>query len=146
MSRTDRELIQWENRHGANLPIPPKKKRRDNEESRSQQALIQWWSRAHAGFGVPEEALFAVGNGGARSPVTGAIMKREGVRRGTSDLILLCMRKGFGALCIEMKAERGTLSQEQRVFLINAFKRGYCTATCYSTQDAIAAITEYLNQ
>lgn len=144
--RTDRQLAQILRKQGFDVEIPPKKAPRNNEESRAQQALISWWSVAHHGFGVSEDALFAVGNGGARSPVTGAIMKREGVKRGTSDLLLLVMRGGHGALCIEMKAEKGRLSPEQSTFLQNAIYRGYATAVCRSTKEAIDAITEYLKK
>lgn len=126
-------------------PRPKERKRRDNSESRAQQAVIEWWGRNHARFGVPEILLFAVGNGGARSVVTGAIMKREGVRRGTSDLLLLIPRGDFHGMAIEMKAEDGRTTPEQRVFLDVAHGQGYHTRICYSCDSAMNEITNYLN-
>lgn len=142
---TDRQLIQWQNRHmGTNFPVPTKPRKLDNEESRNQSSLIDWWHHACAGLGVPEELFFAVGNGGFRTPQTGAILKREGVRRGTSDLILLAKRDPYGALLIEMKRPEGECSPEQRKFLKSASDAGYCSRVCYSTQQGMDLITRYL--
>ena len=57
--------------------------------------------------------MFAVPNGGKRDARTGAQMKYEGSVRGVSDLILLVPKKGFSALCIEMKRPKGKQSEEQ---------------------------------
>jgi len=71
-------------------------------EHQIQHALIAWWEIKHKGYGLPEFALFAVPNGGARNAVTGAILKREGVRKGVCDLILLCPNKYHAGLLIEI--------------------------------------------
>lgn len=143
---TDHDLALFRRKNGEpNLPIPPKpRKKPNNEESRHQQSLINWWHVSHAEFGVPECCLFAVGNGGHRSPITGAIMKREGVRRGTSDLILMVKRGQYGALAIEMKAANGVCSLEQRQFLKAMMDQGYCAQVCYSRDEAVSTITAYL--
>lgn len=143
MPRSDRDLARIRNRLGENIPVPAPR-RRDNEESRMQCALISWWAGACAGFGVAEHLLFSIPNGGRRDPVTGAILKREGSRRGASDLFL-AVPEGFrsGAF-IEMKAPGGRLSPEQTAFLDSVFKRGYAIFTAYSVKDAVDFITEYL--
>lgn len=142
---TDYRLAQIRRANGEPaLPLPAKPRKRDNEESRIQCALIIWWHHACAGFGVPEITLFAVGNGGARSPVTGAIMKREGVRRGTSDLLLMARRGTYGALALEMKKPDGVLSSEQRDFLRAMNAQGYRAVVAYSFDEAVNIITEYL--
>lgn len=125
-------------------PRPKERKRPDNEESRSQAALIDWWHHAHKSLGIAECLLFAVGNGGFRSPATGAIMKREGVKAGTSDLLFLVARGPNHGLCIEMKRPDGVVSPEQRAFLKAVGEQGYRARVCYSTKSAIDAITEYL--
>src|SRR5690606_12582346 len=62
-------------------------------ESKSQQAFIRWWGLSHRSLGVPHaDLLFAIPNGGARNPVTGATLKAEGVRRGVPDLFLAVPR------------------------------------------------------
>jgi len=55
--------------------------------------------------------FFAVPNGEARSPKTGARLKRQGVRAGEPDLILLWNKRAIG---LELKAEGGRQSPEQR--------------------------------
>ena len=77
-----------------------KPRTRSHEESELQRQCVAWFRLQY-----PSHAplLFAVPNGGGRSPVEAAIMKGEGVVAGVSDLILLEARGNYGALCIEMK-------------------------------------------
>lgn len=144
--RNDYELALYRRAHGEpSFPLPAKpRKRHDNVESRMQCALIDWWRHAHGQFGIHEILLFAVGNGGARSAITGAIMKREGVRRGTSDLLLLVARGGYHGLAIEMKQPDGVLQPEQCVFLKAVADQGYVGRVCYSVESAMNEITGYL--
>ncbi len=133
-------------REGMNpsMPRPKERKRRDNAESRAQQAVVDWWNHNHEQFGITQCLLFAVGNGGARSAITGAIMKREGVRRGTSDLLLLVPRGRFHGMALEMKTEDGAATPEQRVFLAAVTEQGYLARICHSVESAMNEITEYL--
>ena len=56
-------------------------------EHRIQAGLFKWFKLASARH--PELALlFAIPNGGARDPITGAMLKAEGVKRGVPDLFL----------------------------------------------------------
>lgn len=55
--------------------------------------------------------FFAVPNGEARSPKTGARLKRQGVRAGEPDYVLLWKGRAIG---LELKAEGGRQSPEQR--------------------------------
>jgi len=52
-----------------------------------------------------------VPNGEARSPKTGARLKRQGVRAGEPDYVLLWKGRAIG---LELKAEGGRQSPEQR--------------------------------
>lgn len=76
---------------------------RTHEESQLQRDCVAWFRMQY-----PSRALllFAVPNGGGRSPVEAAILKGEGVVAGVADLILLEARGNYGALCIEMKTPR----------------------------------------
>lgn len=142
---TDRDLALYRNRQGENIPVPPAPKRRDNEESRIQSAFVFWWDTiASKQWGIPHFLLFAVGNGGMRSAITGAIMKREGVRRGTSDLILLVPRGKYHALAIEMKTETGKLRPEQTTFIAAARAQGYMAGAAYGFDDAKRFIEAYM--
>lgn len=126
---------------------PKESKPRSNEESRSQQFLIKWWQMQCRTFNVPELALAAIPNGGGRSgPVAGAILKREGLRKGFPDLMILAKRGIYGALFLEMKTRDGVLSPEQESYRDILTKQGYKVVVCRSTMEAINQITAYLHQ
>ena len=138
--------------------IPPRiqKKPRSQEESLMQRALIRWWSANCSKFGVPEQLLFSIPNGGHRSAVTGAIMKLEGARRGVPDLMLAVARAQphekfpaifepvFG-LFLELKRRDGVLSPEQKAFHIILKQQCYRVVVCWSLQECIDTITAYLS-
>ena len=69
-----------------------------NTEHSEQVTLIEWWDMAANIFHTPKELLFAIPNGGKRSPVTGSILKAEGVRRGIPDLMLAIPRGNYHGL------------------------------------------------
>lgn len=123
---------------------PTPRKRRRNEESLAQQAVIKWWGCSHKGFGLPEWALFAIPNGAAREVVTGSILKREGVRSGIPDLFMAVPRGNRSGMFVEMKTLKGVLSPEQRAILPVLETLGYSTAVCRSAQEAISVIETYL--
>lgn len=141
---TDRDIALFRNEHGENIPVPAARKARGTEESRIQCDVIKWWAEFHAAFGVPEFLLFSIPNGGLRGPRTGKILKREGARRGTSDLFLSVMRKGKGGLYIEMKRPDGKPTPEQVRFLEEVEKQGYASHACYSFAEARTLISDYL--
>lgn len=57
---------------------------------------------------------FAVPNGGKRNAITGAILKREGVKAGVPDICIV--RAGGSIAFLEVKAPQGTLSNSQKEF------------------------------
>ena len=111
-------------------------------------AVIRWWQYAHKPYGLPEFALFAIPNGGARDPVTGAMMKREGVRAGVPDLMLAwsdadkALQK-YG-LFIEMKANKNKPTSPQLAFISYLESAGYKCAVHWSAISAIEEIKAYL--
>lgn len=95
--------------------------------------------------------LFAIPNGGARSGVTAARMKAEGVKAGVPDICLPMTRGGYAGLYIELKRPKaagkmaGRLSPEQADW--HAFLRvqGYAVAVAYGWRAAVAVIEAYLD-
>lgn len=86
---------------------------------------VKWFRYAHPGV-----MLFAVPNGGARSAVTGAVLKAEGALPGVADLVLCAPSlNGNGAtvhgLFIEMKTQTGVWRQNQREFAAAVRAAGY---------------------
>ena len=125
---------------------PSPRKRHNNEESRSQQALIAWWNVACKNYGLPAWSLFAIPNGGRRDVLTGVFMKKEGVRSGIPDLMLCVPRNGKAGLFVEMKTEKGVLSPEQRAVHPILKDLGYAVEVCRSTRDAVNVIEAYLRR
>lgn len=120
-------------------------RKRDNQptEHAEQCALVRWWQLC----AKPdlEPLLFAIPNGGARNPVTGAMLKAEGTRAGTPDLLLAIPRHGFGGLWLELKRRHGgRLSEPQKQMLGALSSIGYAVAVCHGFDEARRAICQYL--
>ncbi|NDV81312.1 VRR-NUC domain-containing protein [Bacteroides sp. 51] len=94
---------------------PPKaKKVHDNEEARIQS---EFFKHVPLFFPkLPEKLLFAIPNGGSRHKIEAANLKRQGVRSGVADVILLVPKKGYASLCLEFKTGKGRQSDEQKEF------------------------------
>ncbi len=74
------------------------------KEANLQAGCVKWFRLQWPKYSM---VLVAVPNGGSRNFLEAVNLKKQGVVAGTSDLILLTPRGGFGCLCIEMKAEKG---------------------------------------
>jgi len=73
-------------------------------------------------------------------------MRRMGYRKGTPDLTIYEPRGEYHGLFIEFKNPKGVVSEQQRRFLDQAFDLGYATAVCYSADEAIKVLTEYMSR
>lgn len=116
-------------------------------EHQEQVKVIQWWALACHGYKIPEYALFAVPNGGARDIITAARLKAEGARRGALDLILAYPTAASHGLFIEMKRQDGSPSDvkpDQRAYLEYLQSVGYAASVHWSGDSAIEAIKAYL--
>ena len=112
-------------------------------EHRIQAGLFKWAKLASARH--PELALlFAIPNGGARDPITGAMLKAEGVKRGVPDLFLPAAAGPFHGLFLEMKTASGRLSPDQQQWKHGLIEQGYACVTAHSLEQAIDTLTRYL--
>jgi len=80
----------------------------------------------------------------ACSPQQGRILKRMGVRAGVSDIFLGMAKGTYHGLFIELKAEKGKVSQSQERFIIDMASQGYYCAVCYGYEQAKKVIEWYL--
>lgn len=110
-----------------------------NGESLQQQAYFQW-ARLHP----VAKAAFAIPNGGARSKITAAILKAEGVKPGVSDVFLPVPIEHRHGLWIEFKHDDGRPTKEQREFLEERNAMGYCCAVAWDAELAIKHTVRYL--
>ena len=113
-------------------------------EAQHQEALFQWWALVHRRYGLPECALIHVPNEGKRSVAQAVKLKRQGMRKGVSD-ILLCAHAGkWHGLWIELKKMGGRATDEQIAFIAAMRECGYDGAVCYGWQEARDVIMDYL--
>ena len=68
-----------------------------------------------------------------------------GYQKGTPDIIILEPRQGYHGLCLELKAEKGILSDEQKLYLQKLALKGYDVLTVYSLEEAIDTLNWYLD-
>jgi hypothetical protein len=87
--------------------------------------------------------LIHIPNGGKRSKSYGAKLKRLGMIKGASDLLLLVPKGDKGGLFIEVKDDEGIVSKEQEAFLLDV-SADYATSVCRSTDEITKVIADYL--
>lgn len=88
--------------------------------------------------------LFAVPNGGSRNKIEAVNLKRQGVKPGVADLILLFPRKGHGALLIEMKYGKGRQGKSQKSWQRAAEAAGYRYVVCRTLEGFKDEVNNYL--
>ncbi len=116
---------------------------RRNEEHRIQAALFKW-AKCSSAKHPCLRLMFAIPNGGARDPITGAMLKAEGVKPGVPDIFLPHPVEPHHGLFIEMKTSRGRVSPEQREWLMRLRNRGYAAVLCRSLTESIDTISRYI--
>lgn len=89
--------------------------------------------------------LFHVSNGGSRNKQEAVKFKQMGVKAGVSDLCLPYPKGSYCGLFVEMKFGNNRQQDTQKEFLADMAAAGHFVATCYSAEEAIKVIEEYLN-
>ena len=113
-------------------------------EDTEQETVIQW-ARYCSGKWPELALLHHIPNGGSRNKKEAVKLKRMGVLAGVSDLHLPVARAGYIGLYIEMKYENGHLLDSQKEFMKRAaLWDNYCVV-CYSAEDAIEVLENYVN-
>ena len=116
-------------------------------ESIQQTQVIEWSKWAYKTGKYPNlDLLHCSLNGVKLSALQATKSKQQGMLSGVPDLFLPVPIGGYHGLFIEMKSEKGRVTENQHWFLTNAESLGYKTAVCYSSKEAISAIEAYYNQ
>ena len=108
-----------------------------------QSACITWFDYQ---FPKLKNLLFHVPNGGNRNIREAARLKKQGVRSGVSDLILLVPNNEYHGLCIELKSYQGKLSINQSNWIELVRKNNYCAIVVNSFEAFKFVIENYLIQ
>ena len=113
-------------------------------EAQEQSALVHWSEEMQQTFPALK-MLVHIPNEGQRSPVTGARLRQQGMRKGFPDLFLPVASCGYNGLMIEMKrVKKSTTSDEQRWWLDALNKQGYRAEVCKGAVAAANLIIRYL--
>lgn len=89
--------------------------------------------------------MYAIPNGGVRAKGAAIKLKAEGVKPGVPDYCLPVARGGFHGLYIELKrVSGGRVEAEQREWLAELARQGYCTAVARGWEQAWDVLRDYL--
>lgn len=111
-------------------------------ENKIQAALIkEYRNRYGLRHHSPRLLMFHVPNGGARNKAEGVQLKAMGVMSGVSDL---CLIRDGRTLWLELKAEGGMISDEQKEFLETAASGSISTACAWGIDQAREVIDRWL--
>lgn len=106
-------------------------------EHEEQRELVRWFRQTW-----PDVRIFAIPNGGARSPATAGRLKAEGVSSGVPDLFI----PAWG-LWVEMKRTKGgSLSAEQKDWIAYLESVRFCCIVGKGADDAKDKIQAFFNQ
>lgn len=108
-------------------------------EHRLQCACVRWLRLQY-----PNVLCFAIPNGGARSALTGAMLKAEGVVAGVPDLMIAVPKNVHAGLFVEMKVKPNRPSKEQVQVIRRLEDVGYKVAVCYSFDEFVNVVDDYL--
>ncbi len=127
----------------AKQELKPSRTKRNAQPEAIEQAKVVAWARANENNYPYLWMLHNSLNGVKLSKTQAGKAKASGMLSGVPDLFLPLPKNGHHGLYIEMKSEKGRLTENQQWFLSNAESLGYKTAVCYSAKEAIDAIEAY---
>jgi VRR-NUC domain len=108
-------------------------------EHQHQSNYFRWVAHAY-----PDKLVFAIPNGGNRSAITGALLKKEGVKAGIPDIMVTSANGQWHGLFIEMKTETGRVSMNQQRIIDQLESEGYKVEVCRGWAEAMQKTNEYL--
>ena len=114
-------------------------------EDAEQRIIFQWAAMESAAR--PELGLlYAIPNGGKRAVTDRNRVKGAGREdAGVPDMCLPVARGGYHGLYIELKRQKGgTVSDDQKEWIIALAEQGYKAVVCRGAEEAIGTIKEYL--
>ena len=110
----------------------------------TEQIQVINWAHWHTAKYPELKWLHHIPNGGSRNRVEAAKLKEMGVKTGVADLFLPCPKGIYCGMYIEMKYGSNRHTDKQKEFLADMAENGYFVVTCYSADDAIKAMEEYI--
>lgn len=114
------------------------------EREHAEAVALMEWCRLHESRHPELRLLYAIPNGGIRQRGMAGKMKAEGVKRGVPDYHLPVARGEFHSLYIELKAEGGYPTKEQKWWAEALSSSGNKWVCCLGWEHAAATLLAYL--
>ena len=108
-------------------------------EAAEQRRLFRWAKHINR-----LEWMFAVPNGGFRTKREAFNLKLQGVKAGVADIFIPVPNSKYHGFFLEMKVRGNKPSKLQNDFLCFVSRYGYFAKVCYSCDEAIKEINNYL--
>jgi len=112
---------------------------RKYNESKLQSSCVKYFR-----YNYRDLVLYSIPNGGLRDKRNAVVLKREGVLPGVPDLFLAHSSNGYHGLYIELKVGKNKLTDHQKRVINKLEKENYKVVVCYSLDEFITAVREYL--
>lgn len=112
-------------------------------EHDEQVALFQWQRMMSKSYPALDW-MHAIPNAAKRSKGVAAWMRAEGMTAGIFDVFLPWPANGYHGLYVEMKRKPNKLTDKQTAFGHEMARRGFYVVVCYTADDAIKVIREYV--
>ncbi len=119
-------------------------KNRALTEDQEHANVMNWARSVRYGKGQLADVIHHSPNGGKRDQREGAKFKRMGVQAGFPDFFVYVPMQGAHGLFVELKAKKGTVSENQKTVLGRLDDNGYKTVVCYGFDHARRVIADYL--
>lgn len=116
-----------------------------NKQEHYEQVELMRWVEYNINKYSELELLYAIPNGGSRNIIEATNLKKEGVKAGIPDLCLPVSKGVYSSLYIEMKSEKGILSESQKDVILKLHKFGNAVRVCRNWEDARNVIMDYLS-
>ncbi len=114
-------------------------------ELQHQQMVIKWSQQLPVRQMYPElKMLYHVPNERKCNAIQGKMLKLAGVKSGIPDLTLPVARGQYHGLYIEMKADKGKISENQKWWINELKKQNYLAIVCYGWEEAVECLKGYL--
>lgn len=129
------------------MSIQQVKKSRSHDESKMQQACVQWFRLKHRSLSM---LLFAIPNGSklagnqTQRAIQGKRLKAEGLVAGVADLFLAVPSGQYHGLFLEAKTEKGRQSDSQKAFEKSVLDAGYGYCLFRSHKEFEQIVSSYL--
>lgn len=126
------------------MPLSPEQYAKSGTEHAHQVALFMWASMNFLAYPMLR-FMFAIPNGGLRNKATAGRLKAEGVKSGVPDVMLPYPHGKYAGLFIEMKKDKGRISENQSDWMRYLTAHNYSVVTCYSWTEVRDAILNYMS-